>query len=79
MEINLIKGTFTAKDAEILLVQMLHLKIKFHENKITHDSSEEEIKMREKRIIQLQKDLFELNQHFKKNTEAVTLDVKIEL
>ncbi len=79
MKINLIKGTFTPKEIEIILTQMLYVKIKFHENKITRESSEEDIKMRESRIIQLQKDLYELNVHFKKITQSVTVDVKVEL
>lgn len=56
---QLIKGKFSKKDAIEIITQMIHVKIKFHENKIHSHSSEEDIKMRERRIRQLQKDLYE--------------------
>ena len=56
---QLIQGKFSKKDAIEILTQMIHVKIKFHENKIHSQSSEEDIKMRERRIRQLQKDLYE--------------------
>lgn len=59
MNIPLIQGQFSAKDATDLITQLIHVKIKFHEGKINHASSEEDIKMREQRIKQLQKDLYE--------------------
>jgi len=56
---QLIQGNFSKKDAIEIITQMIHVKIKFHENKINSQSSEEDIKMRERRITQLQKDLYE--------------------
>lgn len=62
MTIQLIQGQFLDKDALDIITQMIHVKIKFHEGKINSDSNEEDIKMREKRIKQLQKDLYEFRQ-----------------
>lgn len=60
MKIQLIQGHFSAADAIDIVTRMVHAKIKFHEDKIYDDSGEETIKMRETRIKQLQKDLFDL-------------------
>ena len=55
MEIELISGRYTAKEAEQLLSSIIQAKIKFHESKInTLRLSEEDIKHSEKRISQLQ-------------------------
>ena len=51
-----IKGHFTKQEAIEILTHVIHVKIRFHENKIHSTSNEEDIKMREKRIKQLQKD-----------------------
>ena len=63
MEIQLIDGQYTSADALELLTQIIHVKIKFHENKISGKSTEEDVKARERRIKQLQKDLFELRNY----------------
>lgn len=55
MVIPLITGQFTNADAMSLLTQMIDIKIKYHENKIDNDSTEEDIKSREAKIIQLQR------------------------
>lgn len=59
MNIQLIQGQFSTKDALDIITQMMHVKIKYHEQKIHHSSNEEDIKMRETKIKRLQKDLFE--------------------
>ena len=60
MKIQLIKGAFSKNDTEKLLVDLIDIKIKFHENKILATDNEEDIKMREKRIKELQKNLSEV-------------------
>jgi hypothetical protein len=60
MKIQLIEGHFNAKDAIEIITQMIHVKIKFHENKIDNANNEEDVKMREKKIHLLQKNLFEV-------------------
>ncbi len=53
MIIKLIEGEFQPSETLDLITQMIDLKIKFHESKITHESSLEDIKYRESKIKQL--------------------------
>lgn len=59
MKIQLIYGEFNAKDAVEIITQMIHVKIKYHENCIEKNHNEEDIKLREKKIKNLQKELFD--------------------
>jgi hypothetical protein len=77
MEINLIQSTFENNEAIEILTQIIHVKIKFHENKMKESSSEEEMKMRENRIIKLQKDLFEIRNFIK--AKKGNIDIQAEL
>ncbi|NHM08020.1 hypothetical protein G4D82_12370 [Flavobacterium sp. CYK-4] len=54
MNLALIHGEFSATDTLALLSQMIQIKIKYHESKITTDSGEEDIKARESKIKKLQ-------------------------
>ena len=54
---KLIQGKFSANDAIDIITQMVQVKIKFHENKITNTSNEEDSKLEEKRIKELQNEL----------------------
>lgn len=60
MNIQLIQGQFSPQEAIDIITKMIHVKIKFHEDKIHSHSNEEDIKMREKRIKKLQEELFEI-------------------
>lgn len=80
MNINLLQGHFTARDAEDLITQLIHVKIKYHENKIgAAGDHSEDIKMREKRIIQLQKDLYEIRHYIKQHPDNINLNADINL
>lgn len=79
MNIQLINGNFSDKDALDLLTQMIHIKIKFHEGKIAGDANEEDIKMRERRIKELQKDLYEIRQHVSGKHNSVNLHAEISI
>ena len=79
MNIQLIQGNFSAKDAIDIITQMIHIKIKFHENKISNNSNEEDIKMREKKIKQLQKDLFEARKHIEQKGGSIDIKAIIEI
>ncbi|RCR71447.1 hypothetical protein DUE52_00470 [Larkinella punicea] len=74
MEMQLIQGQFSAQDSIQLLTEMVHVKIKYHESKIGSNSSEEDVKMREKRIKTLQKDLFDLRQAIQSSSGPVSID-----
>jgi hypothetical protein len=62
-----------------LITQMIHAKIKFHENIISNDDCEEDIKIRENRIKQLQKDLFDAIYYIHKKGENVKINASIEI
>lgn len=74
MQLQLLHGQFSQHDAINIVSQMVDVKIKYHEGKINNESSEEEIKMRETRIKQLQNDLLEA----RKNIEAGDQNISIE-
>jgi hypothetical protein len=77
MNIQLIEGQFTNKEALELITQMIHIKIKFHENKINNNSNEEDVKYRETKIKNLQKELFELKYYLDNNGNSVKLEAKV--
>lgn len=52
--LKLIQGQFNANDAVDIIAQLVQVKIKFHESKITNTSNEEDSKMQENRIKELQ-------------------------
>lgn len=79
MNIQLIQGQFGGKEAIELITQMIHGKVKFHENIISNDDSEEDIKMRESRIKQLQKGLFDARNYIEKKGENVSINASIEI
>jgi predicted RNase H-like nuclease (RuvC/YqgF family) len=79
MKIQLIHGHFNSNDAMDIITQMIHVKIRFHENKIQDSSTEEDIKMRESRIRQLQKELFEARKVIEKNKGQINLEGEIQL
>ena len=79
MNIQLIKGQFDPEDAIGIIIQMIHVKIKYHENKINRDSSEEDIKFRENKIKRLQKDLFDIKRAIDSNGIQVAIESTIEI
>jgi len=79
MKIQLLTGSFEAKDAVNLLTQMIHVKIKYHEGKINNLSNEEDIKFREGRIKQLQKDLYDAVNYIKNKGSNMDLIAEVEI
>jgi hypothetical protein len=79
MHIQLIQGEFSTPDALELVTQMVQLKIKYHENKIATDTSEEDIKYRESKIKRLQKELTELREAMILNNKNVKLEGTIKI
>jgi hypothetical protein len=47
MDLHLFQGEFTAQDTLDLIVQLINVKIKYHENKILKNNNEEDTKYRE--------------------------------
>lgn len=79
MNFQLIKGHFSPKEAIDLITQMISVKIKFQESKINELSNEEDIKMREKRIKELQKDLYEIRKHIESSKTSIDIKGEIEI
>lgn len=79
MQLPLLKGHFEARDARDLLTQLIEVKIRFHENKIDGDSSEEMIKMRESRIKELQKELLAAQHFIDSKSGMISLQGEIEI
>lgn len=79
MSIHLINGEFSPQDALDLVTQLIHVKIKYHENKISKNSNEEEIKYREGKIKRLQRELFEFRKAVEENKKSVQLTAEIQV
>lgn len=80
MKLTVLKGSYRKEDLEDLITKMIHIKIRFHEDKINSSAGEEEIKMREKRIIELQKDLYNLKKFVKSiDEELINADAEIRV
>lgn len=79
MNVQLIKGEFNTNDALELITQMVQIKIKYHENKINSQSSEEDIKTRETKIKRLQKELYELKESINSKNKRVKVEAQIHI
>lgn len=79
MNLPLIKGRFSKAEAIDLLSQMMLVKIRYYENKIDKDLSEEDIKMRENLIKQIQKDYFRARTAILSGKNNCELDGEIKI
>ena len=79
MNIQLLQGQFSPQEAIDIITKMVQVKIKFHEDKIHSLSGEEDIKMREKRIMQLQKELFEVRHFITDKNSKIGLESCLEV
>ncbi|MEP7232334.1 MAG: hypothetical protein ABI691_18880 [Ginsengibacter sp.] len=79
MDIQLIQGNFSGKDALEIITQMYHVKIKYHEGKISHRSNEEDVKFREAKIKSLQKDLFDVRKFIENAGGKINIQGDIHL
>ncbi|MEO6818773.1 MAG: hypothetical protein ABI266_02395 [Ginsengibacter sp.] len=79
MQIQLINGTFSSKEALQIITQLMNVKIQFHENKIQNAHNEEDIKMREKKITQLQNNLQHVRQYIQNNGDTIAVESTISL
>jgi hypothetical protein len=79
MNIKLIQGEFNPGEALDIITQMIHVKIKYHENKISNLSNEEDIKSRETKIKRLQKELFDFRNNIAENNGNIKIDAIIQI
>lgn len=79
MELKLIDGAFNQTETLELLTQLFQVKIKFHEEKVKNNSNEEDIKMRERKIKLLQKNLDEVRTYIKNVDKIFHIESSINL
>ena len=79
MNIQILDGEFKSNEAIELITQMINIKIKYHENKISLSQLEEDIKARETKIKRLQKDLYEFRNTIDSTTKVVKLKAIINI
>jgi hypothetical protein len=79
MNIQLIKGEFKAIDALELISQLILTKIKYHENKITQNCTEEDVKYRESKIKSLQKELSDLRSNLNGKVNNLKIETLINI
>ena len=77
MKLELLKGSFSKADALDILTKMVHIKIHYHENKIDANQTEEDVKMRENRIKQLQQEFFEARKQLLSGAEQCSLHADV--
>ena len=79
MNIQLIQGQFSMQEAIDIITKMVDVKIKFQEGKITDSCSEEDVKMREKRIKNLQKELQDVRNFITDKNTTIEMQSLIEI
>ena len=79
MNLQLIQGQFIPNDALEVITKMIHIKIKYHENKISDLSNEEDIKNREAKIKRLQKELFEVRDEILAKKGKINIEATINI
>jgi len=77
MNLRLIQGEFSPTDAIDILTQLVKVKIKFHENKINSTYTEEDIKMAENRIKQLQQQLHESRIYIEQQGKNIAIESEL--
>jgi len=79
MKLPLISGQFDKEDSIELLSELIQVKIRFHENKIRDNHNEEDIKMREQKIKQLQQGLSDAKKFIRENSRSVVVESEIAI
>lgn len=79
MKLQLIHGTFPAKDASALITELIKVKIKYHEDRIHNGQTEEDIKAREAKIKRLHHELDGLREYLNANPMSVELEAEIQI
>lgn len=80
MNIELIKGTYPMSEGLELILRMIDLKIRYHESKINRLDNEEDIKMREQRIKELQNEASRVRTQFRASPDSsIKMNASIQL
>lgn len=76
MELQLIEGVFNRHELMDIISRMIDVKINYHVDKIEKSSDEDDIKMRERKIRQLQETMHSCRQTLK-NQDDVQVSARI--
>lgn len=76
---ELIKGTYGNNDALRIISDLIEVKIKYHTEKISQSDTEEDVKMRESRIKELQKDLSSIKQYLTSFDDILSIKAQIHI
>lgn len=76
---ELIKGVYSSQDAQDILERIIQTKINFLEAKISKDESEEDAKLKEKRIKELQHNWAEMRKKFSNATPGKLHRLSIDI
>jgi hypothetical protein len=79
MNLQLISGQFPQQDALDIITQMVNVKIRYHEKKISGNSNEEDVKSREAKIKRLQKELYEIRKKMLLTSGNLSMDASVNL
>jgi hypothetical protein len=79
MKLQLVNGQFQNSESIDLVSELIKVKIKFLENKISNSDNEEEIKSKEGKIIAMQNNLIELKKHLGNGNKNVRILSEIEI
>lgn len=80
MNIELINGAYPHNEALELVLKMINVKIRYHEQKINRLDNEEDMKMRERRIMELQNEVSRIRAEFSASPEtSIKLNASIQL
>lgn len=74
MKLQLIDGAFSPTESIEILTQLYQVKIRFHEEKIRTSANEEDIKMRERKIKALQKNLEDARAYINSETKNLHME-----
>lgn len=70
MQLQLINGHFSPREALDILTKMTNVKVSYHEQQISASDTEEDVKYREKRIKDLQRNLQEARQAITQSSQS---------
>lgn len=79
MEIQLVQGQFSGKDASEIITKLIEVKIQYHEEKIKLHENEEDLKFRESKIIKLQNELQETRKFLLKANSMVSVESTLRI
>ena len=79
MHFNLINGTYSQIEALEILSRMVQVKIEFHEDHIIHSTDEDDRKMRQQRIKELESDLFKMRKEIEKSKGRIAISATVKI